>query len=250
MRHTAISRDQAALPVLSTFLKASLLALCAALFLLAGAAHAAVDFRVESRPVGDPVRVYVTVTDGSGQPITGLTAGNFNVVAGAAVQTTSFSAVPGNQSVVFTMDASGSITSAYRTAMIDAVIEFVRSMEANDRAAVVKFNASRGASVIAPFTVVDNGGSGDAALDAAARASYSDTGTGTNIFDALMLSIQQFTSTTLPTGPKAIVLLSDGIDNASTADINDVLAAANAAGLPLHHQRGGIRKRRGSADLA
>ncbi|MGI9247171.1 MAG: vWA domain-containing protein, partial [Steroidobacteraceae bacterium] len=45
--------------------------------------------------------------------------------------------------------------------------------------------------------------------------------------------IRQPGTTTLPSGPKAVVLISDGRDNASTRTKADVIAAANAAGVSI-----------------
>ncbi len=61
---------------LATWLTALVL-LAAAFF--AGPASAAIDLRVESRPIGDPIEAYVTVTDADGNPVGGLTAGNFTL---------------------------------------------------------------------------------------------------------------------------------------------------------------------------
>ena len=46
---------------------------------LAGPANAAIDLRVESRPIGNPIEAYVTVTDAAGNPVGGLTAGSFTL---------------------------------------------------------------------------------------------------------------------------------------------------------------------------
>ena len=61
---------------LATWLTALVL-LAAAFF--AGPASAAVDLRVESRPIGNPIEAYVTVTDAAGNPVGGLTAGSFTL---------------------------------------------------------------------------------------------------------------------------------------------------------------------------
>ncbi len=55
------------------------------------------------------------------------------------------------------------------------------------------------------------------------------------MFDATIVSIQHFSATTvaLPDGPKAVVMISDGDDNASDATLNDAVDAAGIAGIPV-----------------
>ena len=242
MTHAVALRENAAPSGLPLCSPRSILTLFAMLFLLAGFAQAAVSVRIEA--TDDPVRAYVTVTDDSGNPVTGLQAGAFaTTLNGSSNATaTTFAPASGSLSVVFAMDSSGSLFGSNRAAMIDGVKSFIASMDAGDRASIIKFNAALGAQVIQatrPFTAIENGpgsiGPGEQSLLDAANAAYVDSGYGTNIFDALMLALQQFTDAgaTLPSGPKAIILLSDGDDNASANDLNDVLVAANSARVPI-----------------
>jgi VWFA-related protein len=242
MTHATALRENAAPIGLPLFFPRLMLTLFAMLFLLAGFAQAAVSVRIEA--TDDPVRAYVTVTDNSGNPVTGLQAGAFatNLNGSSNATATTFAPASGSLSVVFVMDSSGSLFGSNRAAMIDGVKNFIASMDAGDRASIVKFNATLGAQVIQatrPFAAIENGpgsiGPGEQSLLDAASAAYVDTGYGTNIFDALMLALQQFTDAggTLPSGPRAIILLSDGQDNASANDLNDVLVAANSARVPI-----------------
>lgn len=200
-------------------------------------AHAAVTLRVEARPVSAPIGVWATVTDANGGAVSGLTAADFQVlVDGVAVGAPSFSLPPAQGpgqkvSIVFAMDYSSSVRTAALVPMQEAVIAFINSMRVGeDYAAIVKFNGTNPnrASVVQPFTQID-GASGTAALINAVNADY--PGEGSNVFDGTMLSVQQFTSPpiALPNGPKAIVLVTDGGENSSSADINAVVLAANAA---------------------
>jgi VWFA-related protein len=242
MTHVAALRENAARIGLPLFSPRLMLSLFAMLFLFAGFVQATVSVRIES--TDDPVHAYVTVTDNNGNPVTGLQAGAFvTTLNGSSNATaTTFAPASGSLSVVFVMDSSGSLFGSNRAAMIDGVKSFIESMDANDRASIVKFNGALGAQVIQPtrpFTAIENGpgsiGPGEQSLLDAASAAYPDNGFGTNIFDALMLALQQFTDAggTLPSGPRAIILLSDGQDNASTNDMNDVLVAANSARVPI-----------------
>jgi VWFA-related protein len=200
---------------------------------------AAVSVRVDARPVSDPIEVSVSVTDASGGPVVGLTASDFQLsVDGVAVASPTFSLPPAQGtrkvSVVFAMDFSSTVRSAALEPMQNAVVAFINAMAPGDYAAIVKFNESNPAqaSVVQPFTAID-GGAGNSALISAVMAPYD--GTGSNVLDAVELSIQQLTSppTPLPDGPKAVVLISDGRDNASTTDVPTVVAAANAGGVAI-----------------
>jgi VWFA-related protein len=203
-------------------------------------AGAAVAVRVDARPVSDPIEVSVSVTNASGGPVTGLTASDFQLsVDGTAVASPTFSLPPAQGtrkvSVVFAMDFSSTVRSAALEPMQNAVVAFINAMAPGDYAAIVKFNESNPdkASVVQPFTAIDDGGAGDSQLISQVMAPYD--GTGSNVLDAVALSIQQLTSppTTLPDGPKAVVLVSDGRDNASTTDVPAVVAAANAGGIAI-----------------
>ena len=96
-------------------------------------AHAAIDLRVESRPIGSPIEAYVTVTDAAGNPVGGLTAGNFTLTLDGnplTIQPSAFSMPPSenpatNVSIVFAMDYSPSTTGDPRAAMEGAVVDFI-----------------------------------------------------------------------------------------------------------------------------
>lgn len=202
-------------------------------------ASAAVTLRVDAQPVSEPIQVWVSVTNSSGAPVTGLQAGDFTLsVDGTAVSSPTFSLPPsgggGKVSVVLAMDMSQTVQNAALESMQQAVIQFIDSMQNGDYAAIVKFNNTNAqkASVVQGFTEID-GGAGNSQLESAVMAPY--PGSGSNILDAVALSIDELgsPSVTLPNGPKAIVLVSDGRDNASTTTFDAVVADANAASIPV-----------------
>jgi beta-lactam-binding protein with PASTA domain len=222
------------------------LVLVAAAF-FAGPASAAIDLRVESRPIGNPIEAYVTVTDAAGNPVGGLTAGSFTLTLDGnpiTIQSGGFSLPPSanpdkNVSVVFVMDYSGSVGGDPRTAMVDAVVDFINSMSVGDYAAIVKFNAAAGGGVtiVQPFLRID-GGTNSGILVNAAMSSYPQpTESPTNFYDAIDVALDHFVSppadVTLPPGPRAIVAISDGLDNASVNTLNFVLDKASSLGIPL-----------------
>jgi VWFA-related protein len=227
---------------LATWLTALVL-LAAAFF--AGPASAAIDLRVESRPIGNPIEAYVTVTDAAGNPVGGLTAGDFALTLDGnpiTIQSGDFSLPPSanpdkNVSVVFVMDYSGSIEGDPRTAMVDAVVDFINAMNVDDYAAIIKFNSITGASIVQPFTRID-GGTNTGVLVNAAMLSYpSPTDAPTNFYDAVNVALDHFVSppadVTLPSGPRAVVAISDGKDNASVNTLNFIIDKASSLGIPL-----------------
>jgi VWFA-related protein len=209
---------------------------------LALPARADVNVRVEARPPSAPIEVFINVTDANGDPLGGLAASDFTItidgdpITIADGDLTLPPAQDPNQrvSVVFTMDYSPSVVAAARAEMEQAVVDFVNGMNDGDYAAIVKFNATNpnGASLVAEFTEIDHGAN-NAALEAAARSDY--PGNGTNLLDALELSINHILTPPLPlpTGPKSIVLISDGGEFDSTVTQSEVLALANDNSIPI-----------------
>ena len=219
----------------------ALVLLAAAFF--AGPASAAVDLRVESRPIGNPIEAYVTVTDANGNPVGGLTAGSFTLTLDGTpvpIQPSDFSLPPSanpdkNVSVVFAMDYSSSTSApATRAAMQTAVVDFVNSMNVGDYAAIVKFNAASGATIIQQLTRID-GAAGTDALVNAAMLPYD--GIGSNVYDGINVALEHFVAppagVTLPAGPKAVVVISDGLDNNSVNLQGFVIDKASSLGIPL-----------------
>jgi|GEM_PF-5724472 Predicted membrane protein len=203
-------------------------------------ANAAVSVRVDARPVSDPIEAFVSVTDANNRPVAGLSAADFTLlVDGTAVASPNFSLPPAQGtsrvSVVFAMDMSQTVQQAALDPMRAAVTEFIDSMVAGDYAAIVKFNNTNAqkASVVQGWTQIDDGGTGDSTLTSAANAPYQ--GSGSNILDGVALSIDQIRtpSLALPAGPKAVVLISDGRDNASATNLATVLGSANAGSVTV-----------------
>jgi hypothetical protein len=224
---------------------AAVLAVLATVF-SPGPVQAAVTVRVESRPApvapatSSPIKVYVTVTDATtSQPVGGLLASDFTVKLDGVLVTAppDFSLPPAqnasrNISVVFAMDFSPSTADpATLKAMQDAVIGFINSMTPGDYAAIVKFNGTQGAQVVQTFTPID-GGNGTSMLIGAVMAPY--PGVFTNLYDGTVVALNQFSpAAVLPDGPKAVILLTDGDDNKSTATIDSAISAASVSGIPV-----------------
>jgi len=105
-------------------------------------------------------------------------------------------------------------------------------MRDGDRAAILKFNGSLGASIVQDFVAIDHGVN-SAALEAALTDEYD--GEGSNIYDAIQLGIEHFVAppSPLPPGPKALILVSDGAENASVTTQSAVISLANDNSLPI-----------------
>ena len=220
--------------------RAACVPLLLAAVLFSGAACAEVALRVKARPITDPIQGFVTVTDANGDPINGLVAADFTVTLdGVAIPLADFSLPPAQDasqsvSVIFVMDNSGSVRGSALSEMQDAVANFIDTMAIGDFAAIIKFNESNPlqASVVQPFTEID-GAAGNSALISAVMAPYD--GSGTNLLDALELAVDNFLAppVPLPAGPKAIILISDGGENSSTAHASDIVADASGADIHI-----------------
>ena len=222
------------------FLRRILSSLALLATLVAGPALAHVNLRVEARPATDPIQTYVRVTDSNGDPVTGLTSAAFTLsVDGVDVPLQSNNlTLPSSEdpnqhvSVVFVMDYTSSVTDQFLVPLQTAVIEFINAMNVGDQVAIIKFNNDNGANVVAAFTAIDGAGNpNNLALEAAVMADY--PGDGSNILDAIGVGVEQFATTSLPDGPKAVIVVTDGIDTHSTSTSDDVIGSANTNSIPI-----------------
>jgi hypothetical protein len=115
--------------------------------------------------------------------------------------------------------------------METAVKDFIGQMKIGEYAAIIKFNKTRGATLVQLFTLADAAGKID--LIAAVDSPYS--GSGTTLLDAVNLAIDHFVTSLimLPPGPKAIIAVTDGGENDSTVTQSTVVANANDNRIPI-----------------
>lgn len=207
------------------------------LFLLLGlfwgcSAQAAITMNIDGRE--EPVEIFATVTDANG-PVTGLTRADFRIREDGVTRTIDGFTAPetGPLSIVFVIDDSNSLGPDTISAAEQAVVDFIRSLELDDRVALIKFDSEIG------DIYAETAGSSFLAVTDDERVTLIDgvnhplsASGGSHVYDAMVRAVELLTSpaNNLPEGPKSIVLLSDGKDEGpdgeaagSTSTLTDVL---------------------------
>jgi VWFA-related protein len=169
------------------------------------------------------VELYVTVTDRSNQLVTGLAQNDFEVLEGGKAQEIAKFELVENRPLTIGMllDTSGSMAQSLAQAQA-AAAGFLRSvLKPRDKAFAVSF-ASR--------TRLDMPPTDDAEGVALALSNLQAVG-DTALHDAIVHSLYYFRGMT---GQRALVLLSDGDDNASWFKYNDALDYARRSGVAIY----------------
>lgn len=186
----------------------------------------------------DLVTVPFFVTDSRGRRVAGLTREDFEVTDnGARVETSYFAAGAEHVSLLFLLDASGS-TRDIITAQRETALALFSHFGAGSRVAVMQFRER--AELKLAFTRDLRRARPAFQIDSLAESH-------TAIFDAALAAARAFTSTPRETTERRIVvLISDGLDNASAERFERAVEEARAAGvtfycihLPLYAPRDG-----------
>ena len=168
----------------------------------------------------------VTVTDASGRHVAGLTPRDFHVDEdGRAQDITLFDADDLPASVGLIVDNSGSMLDK-RADVVKAALAFVASSNSDDELFVVNFNERPYLGLPGSLEFTQDAGIVHAALLRMPPAGL------TALYDALALGIDH-----LKTGVrtrKALVVLSDGGDNASRRDLDEVLDQARHSSATIY----------------
>lgn len=150
------------------------------------------------------VSVYFSAFQAGGDPITDLQTGDITITEdGKQVDITDLELTKDDPiSVIVVMDTSGSMKGVKMDAARQAAAQFISGLGKKDRAAVMSFNS----------TVKTEIGFTDDLGDAREEIELLNAvdGAGTCFYDALNEAITL--SATLPTGRRAIVILTDGVD--------------------------------------
>jgi VWFA-related protein len=202
-------------------------------------AMAAIDLQV--RAMQEPPEVAVTVTDSYGTPIPDLDISRFTITEDStSTAITEFSIPAGpttndavSLSAVFVMDYSGSLVAANAVEPAEeAVVSFIESMNLGDRIAILKVNGTI-ADSFGGFAIVDPADT--TALVEAARQDLPEEH-GTHLYDAILQAygLLESHSPSLPDGPKAVIVLTDGKDVESSSVLADVQARIEDSIVPLY----------------
>lgn len=172
------------------------------------------------------VTVYVSVTDASGAPVSVDPSAIQVSENGQVMQTTSTSGVrqakgPGQLTTLLVIDISGSMATANKLPSAKTAAKaYVAQMRPGDQAGVIAFDTK--VNVVQAITADHN------ALNTAIDSLQ--PGSDTAMFDAVISAEQSLASVG---GRKAIVVLTDGMDNRSKNNEDAVIQAIGPSGLTI-----------------
>ena len=183
----------------------------------------AVIHYVEGIPSADKiaydVTAYVSVADSTGNPIKDLKPENFSLAEDSQK-------VDAPINLALLLDTSGSMTGPGIAAAKTAASNFIAGLNPEDRVAVVTFDNT--INTIIDFTTDHKAARDELSLVEATR------GAGTCLYDAAYQAVQM--TATVPSGRRAVVLFTDGVDEkasggtCSVHDADDVINIATEAG--------------------
>jgi VWFA-related protein len=155
------------------------------------------------------VQVYLSVLDGQGKPVMGLTPADFTITEDSqkvTVDQVNMALAPMN--LVLLIDTSGTMQSAMPDVRM-AASNFVAFLGTGDQVALRSFNDK-----ITPETDFTNDFS---YVKSKIKLLDATSGAGTCLYDAAYEAIQL--ASTLPTGRRAVILLTDGKDETATKKV-------------------------------
>jgi Ca-activated chloride channel homolog len=168
----------------------------------------------------------LTVLDGKGKTVTGLTAENFKIYEDGRPQKIKiFQPEDSPATVGLVLDNSGSMMNK-RADAVTAALTFVAASHPDDEMFIVNFNRDAWMALPESVPFTSNANQLRAAL-------LSTTAEGTTaLYDGLELALRHLDSGTRQR--KALVVLSDGADNASLATLDEVLKMAEQSSVTIY----------------
>lgn len=186
----------------------------------------------------DLVTLTVSVTNQSGQPVTGLRPESFRVLEDDVPQKIEFfEPVNDPYSLLLMLDTSGSTINDIDR-MRSSAGEFVNGLSQTDRLGIGSF--SRGIQLPDELTSnrillvrhVNEIGPTRASDPGSHRF---DSNTGTSLYDALVLALSDSpVSQDTSSRRRAVILFSDCVDSTSTYDFEEVIAVAERSGISVY----------------
>jgi Ca-activated chloride channel family protein len=170
----------------------------------------------------DLVEVYATVTDRNGQPVTGLTAADFQVAEDELPQAiTTFAAGEFPLSITIALDRSFSMAGPRLTLSKQAARSFVAALRPADEVMVLAIGSE--VETITPPV--------PAREAAATRWEAIEAWGTTPLYDA---SVQALEAIQARRGRRALLLISDGIDRDSQTTGTELIARARESGVLVY----------------
>jgi Ca-activated chloride channel family protein len=174
------------------------------------------QFKSEARLI----EVYATVFDKKGKFLSGLSRDGFEILdEGTPQPITAFESSSSDLSCALLLDATGSM-SAVLPRLKKAVTDFIDELRPGDAIAVYSF--AEGLQKLADFTIDKS--------EAKRAVSRIRAFGGTALFDGMASVAGEITNRR---GRKALLVFSDGADNASVLTATNAVARANKSGIPI-----------------
>jgi len=170
------------------------------------------------------IRIVASVTDAAGRAVRGLTAADLTVSEGGVLQNASIdlASEASPVAIALVLDTSGSMGGRPLADAKAAMVSLIRALSPTDQAAVITFSVD--VRIDRPLTT------DKAALVAAANGA--NAGGNTAIYDALTAAVAVLDKA--QNARRAIILLTDGVDNSSRISPATAVAALAAAQVPTH----------------
>lgn len=172
------------------------------------------------------VVAYVSVTDHADFPVEGLLVADFTITEGGApvgmpADTSFVGEVTEPISIALVMDNSTSMEDIDIAEMDRSALNIIGQLSPLDEVEIIKFDEQ---------VYIEQEFTSDQDLLIAAINQVRDSA-GTALYDALQKAVDDTASQT--SKRKAVIVITDGNDNSSTAGVNDIIANTETKGIPV-----------------